>query len=73
VLKPGGRLLLTDMLPHDRAEYRQTMGHLWQGFQQDDVLQWMSEAGLGSGRFNPLPPDPDAKGPMLFTAAGVKT
>lgn len=73
VLKPGGRLLLTDMLPHDRAEYRQTMGHLWQGFQKDDVLQWMAESGLGSGRLSALPPDPDAKGPMLFTAVGVKT
>jgi ArsR family transcriptional regulator len=71
-LKPGGKLLLTDMLPHDRAEYRQTMGHLWQGFQKEDVLGWMSEAGLAGGRLNPLPPDPDAKGPMLFTAVGVK-
>ena len=28
VLKPGGRLLVADMLPHDREAYRQQMGHV---------------------------------------------
>ena len=28
----AGRLLLIDMLQHDRAEYRQQMGHVWLGF-----------------------------------------
>jgi ArsR family transcriptional regulator len=28
VLKPGGRLILVDMLPHDREHYRQQMGHV---------------------------------------------
>ncbi|RPJ84188.1 MAG: methyltransferase domain-containing protein, partial [Acidobacteria bacterium] len=31
-LRPGGRLLVADMLPHDHDEYRQTMGHVWLGF-----------------------------------------
>src|SRR5262245_32891271 len=32
VLKPSGRLVLVDMLPHDREVYRPQMGHLWLGF-----------------------------------------
>src|SRR5439155_13126946 len=32
VLKPGGRVVLVDMLPHDRDSYRQQMGHVWLGF-----------------------------------------
>ncbi len=32
VLKPGGRLLVVDMAPHEREEYRQQMGHVWLGF-----------------------------------------
>ena len=36
-LKPGGRLVLVDMLPHDRAEYRQEMGHVWLGFEPDEA------------------------------------
>ena len=28
VLKPGGRVIIADMLPHDRDNYRQQMGHV---------------------------------------------
>ena len=37
VLKPGGRLVLVDMLPHDRDTYRQQMGHVWLGFSDDQI------------------------------------
>ena len=36
-LRPGGRLLVVDMLPHDRAEYRQEMGHVWLGLEPDGL------------------------------------
>lgn len=70
VLKPGGRLLVLDMMPHDRQDLRQTMGHLWQGFASDTLGKWMHSTGLDSFRYNELPPDPEAKGPMLFAASG---
>lgn len=64
----GGKLLLVDMLPHDRAEYRQTMGHVWLGFDVEQVREWGRAAGFASVRANPLPPSPSAKGPSLFVA-----
>lgn len=64
----GGKLLLVDMLPHDRAEYRQTMGHVWLGFDAEQVKEWASAAGFASVRVHPLPPSPAAKGPSLFVA-----
>lgn len=68
-LRPaGGRLLLVDMLPHDRAEYRQTMGHVWLGFDAEQLKQWATEAGFTSVRYHALPAAPQAKGPTLFTA-----
>jgi Methylase involved in ubiquinone/menaquinone biosynthesis len=73
VLKPGGRLLVLDMMPHDRQDLKQTMGHLWQGFDRATLGGWMHGAGLASFRYNPLSPDPEAKGPMLFTASGRKS
>ncbi|CAN5271456.1 metalloregulator ArsR/SmtB family transcription factor [soil metagenome] len=69
VLRPGGRLLLVDMTPHDRAEYRQRMGHMWQGFSAEQVAGWLEAEGLGSVRYQPLPADPEAKGPTLFAAS----
>jgi SAM-dependent methyltransferase len=71
-LRAGGRLLITDLMPHEREEYRQTMGHQWQGFEAGRILGWLSEAGLAEVRCGPVPLEPAAKGPMLFTAAGVK-
>lgn len=71
-LRPGGRLLVTDLMPHERAEYRQTLGHQWQGFDEEQVLGWLGEAGLASGVYRPLAPESAAKGPRLFTVAGRK-
>lgn len=68
-LRPtGGRLLLVDMLPHDRAEYRQTMGHVWLGFDAEQVRRWGEEAGFKSVRHHALPTAGQAKGPTLFAA-----
>jgi ArsR family transcriptional regulator len=72
VLRPGGRLIVADMQPHDHVEYRQKMAHLWQGFAAPQVSEWMERAGLKTIRYAPVPPDPKAKGPMLFVASGVK-
>ncbi len=68
-LRPGGRLLVVDMMPHDREEYVQAMGHVWQGFEAARLEGWMAEAGLGAFRYVALPPDPAAKGPGLFAAS----
>jgi ArsR family transcriptional regulator len=73
VLKSGGRLLVLDMMPHDRQDLRQTMGHLWQGFDRATLGGWMQEAGLENFRYTDLPADPDAKGPTLFAATGKRT
>jgi ArsR family transcriptional regulator len=69
VLKPGGRLLICDMLPHDREEYRQQMGHVWLGFGEDQLRRLLTGAGFEQVRVASLPSDPDAKGPALFVAS----
>ena len=72
-LRPGGRLLVVDMVPHEREEYRVTMGHLWLGFEPVQIAGWLETAGFTDVRVVPLPPDPQAKGPGLFTARAVRT
>lgn len=70
-LRTGGRLLVVDMMEHGRAEYREQMGHVWQGFGEAQLRGWMEEAGFGRIRWVPLQAEAGAKGPLLFAAAGT--
>ncbi len=72
VLAPGGRLLLVDMLPHDRTEYQPQMGHVWLGFGEPQIRRWLDAAGFTDLRLAALPVEPSAKGPTLFRAVAVK-
>ena len=73
VLRPGGRVVLVDMLPHERAEYAQQMGHVWLGFGDSQIKGWLAHAGFERVRLHQLPPDPSAKGPTLFAASAIAT
>jgi ubiquinone/menaquinone biosynthesis C-methylase UbiE len=72
VVRTGGRVLVVDMLPHDRQEYQQQMGHVWLGFSEKQITRFLTGAGFGEVRVRMLPADPDAKGPALFAAIAVK-
>ena len=72
VLKRGGRVLVVDMLPHERQDYQQQMGHVWLGFSEKQITRFLAGAAFGDVRVRALPADPDAKGPALFAAVAVK-
>jgi ArsR family transcriptional regulator len=70
VLRPGGRLLVVDLMSHDRVDYVVQLGHVWQGFDGPQMTAWLEGAGFTSCRYQPLPVAPEAKGPTLFVATG---
>ncbi len=72
VLRPGGRILVVDMQPHERVEYQQQMGHVWLGFSEKQIGKLLVGAGFGEPRVRGLPVDPSAKGPALFAAVAAK-
>jgi ArsR family transcriptional regulator len=72
VLKPGGRALIVDMLPHDRESYRQQMGHVWLGFSAEHVSRLLDASGFDAARIVPLTIDAKAKGPTLFVATATR-
>lgn len=72
ILRPGGRLMILDMVAHDRQSYRHTMGHQHLGFAEAAVRKWASAAGFVNPRYRRLRPDTAAKGPGLFVATMQK-
>lgn len=66
ILKPGGRLVLVDIREHDRAELTEEMGHQWPGFTSAQLHAWLQAADLTPLPTVPLPPDAEARGPLLF-------
>lgn len=46
VLRPGGTLVITDIVAHDQEWVREAMGHVWLGFDPEQVESWMQQAGL---------------------------
>jgi len=69
VLKPGGRLVVVDMQPHDREDYRQRMGHVWLGFGEPQMIRLLHGARFEAARVVPLAPEASAEGPSLFLAS----
>jgi ubiquinone/menaquinone biosynthesis C-methylase UbiE/predicted transcriptional regulator len=71
-LRPGGRLVICDMLAHDRDEYRQQMGHVWLGFDREQIAALLGGAGFAQVRVVPVPTSTGTKGPALFVAGATR-
>lgn len=72
VLKPGGRLLIVDLVSHDRDEYVAQLGHVWQGFESAQILEWLTTAGFVSSRYRLLANAATDRAPGLFVATARK-
>lgn len=73
ILKPGGRAVIVDLLPHDRDDFRRQMEQLHPGFDAAELQRTLTNAGFTGINVRPLPPESGAKGPALFLAAMRKT
>jgi SAM-dependent methyltransferase len=74
ILKPGGKLVLVDLLPHDREDFRRQMNQRHPGFSPAQLSSLLSASGLSSeaSAVSALPPEPQAKGPALFLTVATK-
>lgn len=79
VLRPGGRLVLTDLDVHDQKWMREAMADHWLGFERDVVDNWFTRAGLtdvvvtdADGRCHSTTEDGQDMSLSIFVAYGRK-
>lgn len=72
ILKPGGKLILVDLLPHDRDDFRRRMNQHWPGFDGETLRRWLTDVSLEVTAIRPLPPESNVKGPALFLSTSTK-
>lgn len=46
ILKPGGRVLILDLLSHNQEQARELYGHVWLGFSEIELHRMMKKAGF---------------------------
>ena len=71
VLRPGGKLLLGDFLPHGQEWMRERFADQWLGFSKSDISHWLSEAGFCGFSFESIPP-PQEGAPGAFVASATR-
>lgn len=60
ILKPGGRLVVIDRLPHEDREAEKTFGSFWLGFSKEQMGDWGEQAGFDFVDWVALPASEDA-------------
>ncbi|MHC4252977.1 MAG: ArsR/SmtB family transcription factor [Planctomycetota bacterium] len=69
VAKPGGRVVVLDLLAHEQEWTRERMGDLWLGFALAEIARWMRDAGLESVRLDTVEVD---EGLPLVVCGGTR-
>ncbi|MCB2112555.1 MAG: metalloregulator ArsR/SmtB family transcription factor [Parvularculaceae bacterium] len=64
LLKPGGRLIISDFAPHEVELLRAEHAHRRLGFPDDEVAGWCASAGLELAGTETLSPRPGSKEPL---------
>lgn len=72
IVKPGGRVVVVDLLRHGRDDFRRQMGQRCLGFEPETMVAMLRRAGCSAPTCRPLPPEAKAKGPALLLATGGK-
>ena len=49
LLKPGGRMIISELCRHDQSWVRDNCGDIWQGFEPEELTGWAADAGLKQG------------------------
>ncbi len=72
ILKPGGRLIILDLLQHQFEEAREMYADRWLGFGESDLHGWMNEGGFRQIEVSTVAREPQPPHFQTVLATGLK-
>lgn len=72
IIAPGGKLVIVDLLAHDRDDFRRQMRQQHMGFDPQQIRQWLARIGLSRVTCSAIAPQANASAPALFLATAVR-
>ena len=72
ILKPGGRVLILDLLSHTHEQARELYGHVWLGFSEIELHRLMKKAGFSKIESSVVSRETEAPFFQTVLAAGTK-
>lgn len=69
ILKPGGRLIILDLVQHQFEEARELYADLWLGFSESDLASMLERAGFT--RIETIVADRETEAPRFQTLLGI--
>jgi ArsR family transcriptional regulator len=77
IVRPGGKVVVSDLVKHDHDWAREVMADVWLGFAEQQIRQWLTKAGLKDVTYTsttvPSPMEPDSPARLrAFIATGTK-
>jgi len=72
ILKPGGRVLVLDLLSHTHEKTRELYGHVWLGFSEIELHRMLKKAGFSKIESSIVSREAEAPHFQTVLASGVK-
>lgn len=73
ILKPGGRLLILDLLAHNFEQARELYADLWLGFSEAELLEMLETAGFTNAEISVVSKETETPYFQTLLASAVKT
>jgi ubiquinone/menaquinone biosynthesis C-methylase UbiE/DNA-binding transcriptional ArsR family regulator len=72
ILKPGGQIMILDLLQHTFAKARELYGDRWLGFSESDLQGWLESAGFKKVEVNIVAREDEAPNFTTILACGER-